>query len=603
LADVLTEEDEGEPSVLIEKVTGEALQDSDTIKIVASHRDPDKAAAIANAWAQTFETHVNSIYGEAAFTPFADISEQVQEARSEYDQAQNELLTFLSDDDRISELERQIEEEKVIITSLRAGRQAAISAVIDKEVEVKRQLISAYMDDDTANRLFAFNKGQEAKRQILGTWIDAEVANRVAAINRDRGARLKLFNASVTAETDSRLQVFEQERDELLGNLDEAYASKDRLESLREEAYLMRRQLAEGGYASARSNGLALLALKSRVFSTTVGLPFDTLDLQLSSVDALSPSRSADEQIADLNGLITAMNQTINALNKSIRQQSEALLNGEGYQFLTLFSPDYLTTPISPTGSITDTDIPPTDLNDFVRQRYADLFDVGEMARLAEDVAVDTPLFAEIESLYPELFTQDAWMELAESVPEDTELGNLATQMAEDLLKMEGLEGLLSYSIEDEPLSQEIARRERDVRSLQADISRLNQVKTDLQQDRDLAWQAYNNLLSKEQELKIASASEGTEVRFASPALPPRRPVSPRKMMNTAVGLALGLMLSVFGAFLFDYIDVESNPRYLWSRITNLWNQTTGLWSQITSARDKGKPEPPAQATETAEEE
>jgi hypothetical protein len=278
------------------------------------------------------------------------------------------------------------------------------------------------------------------------------------------------------------------------------------------------------------------------------------------------------------------------------------MLSGEGFQFLELLSPEYLATTTTRTGNLTNTDdvtgtsAASIGLSDFIVQRYSDLFDVGEMARSAEDVATDTPLFAEIESYYPELFTQDAWMQLAESVPEDTELSNLAAQMANDLLQMQGWEDLLTASVLDEPLSQEIVRRESYVRSLQAEISRLNQLKTDRQQDRDLAWQGYNNLLSKEQELKIASASEGTEVRFASPALPPRKPVSPRKMMNTAVGLALGLMMGVFGAFLFDYVEVESDPRYLRGQIA-------GLWSQITSARGEGKPEPPAQAVDTAEEE
>jgi hypothetical protein len=344
------------------------------------------------------------------------------------------------------------------------------------------------------------------------------------------------------------------------------------------------------------------LALKSRVFSTTVGLPFGTLDLQVPSVDALSPARSADEQIADLDGLIAAMEGEIASLEVSIQEQSKTMLNGGGFQFLELLSPEYLATTTIQTGDLMNTDqvtgtnTASMSLSDFIVQRYNDLFDIGEIARSAEDVATDTPLFTEIASYYPELFTQDAWMQLAESVPEDTELSNLAAQMADDLLQMQGWEELLTASVLDEPLSQEIVRRENYVRSLQAEISRLNQLKTDRQQDRDLTWQAYNNLLSKEQELKIASASEGTEVRFASPALPPREPVSPRKMVNTAVGLALGLMLGVFGAFLLDYVEVESNPRRLWSQITDLWDQ-------VSSAREKRQLEEPPEAAETAEEE
>ena len=55
-------------------------------------------------------------------------------------------------------------------------------------------------------------------------------------------------------------------------------------------------------------------------------------------------------------------------------------------------------------------------------------------------MAVGAPLFAEIADLYPELFTKDDWMLLAESIPEDTRLGNLAAQMADDLLDMKDWE-------------------------------------------------------------------------------------------------------------------------------------------------------------------
>jgi uncharacterized protein involved in exopolysaccharide biosynthesis len=136
------------------------------------------------------------------------------------------------------------------------------------------------------------------------------------------------------------------------------------------------------------------------------------------------------------------------------------------------------------------------------------------------------------------------------------------SQAAQALLRMKEWDGLLSYSaVLDEALSQEVDLLEEHVRALRAEITRLSGIKSNLTQDRDLAWQAYNNLLSKEQELEFATASEGTEVRFASQALPPRSPVSPNKLMNTAVGLALGLVLGVFGAFLFDYIGIEGNPR------------------------------------------
>jgi uncharacterized protein involved in exopolysaccharide biosynthesis len=448
LSDVL-DEGERDPSVLLENVDGAVLEDSDTIQIIASHSDPNKAAAIVNAWALAFEDHANAIYGEAALAPFADIHAQVEEAKAEYDQAQETLVTFLSDEDRIGELQRQVKEEEAIIASLRTGRQAAISTTVDSQVTVQQ----------------------------------------------------RLFNASVAAEVDANLRVFELQRDALQHQFERAYLRKQRLEDLLDEARLMREQLVRGGDASAPSSGLALLAFKSRVFAadmlptdeqgtvasedtdisafnpTNTLLPFSRLELQLPSADSLSSAISAADQISDLDSLIGAMEAEVAALEVSIQEQTQALAQGESYRFLESLSPEYL------------------------------------------DVA-------------------------------DSQAG-LA------LSRMRDWEGVLSYSsVLNESLSQEIERLEGHVRALRAEITRLSGLKNDLQQGRDLAWQAYNNLLSKEQELQIATASEGTEVRFASQALPPRKPVSPDKLMNAAVGLAAGLMLGVFGAFLFDYIGI-----------------------------------------------
>lgn len=575
LSDSLDEE-EHDPTVLLSYVTGQILQledggGSDTIQIVVSHEDPVKAALIANTWAKAYEVHVNGIYGEAQFSPFADIATQVQEARAEYDVAQEAFLTFLSEDDQINEIQRQIDEETIIINNLRTARQTAISAVLGKEVQVRQALIDAYLSDVQTNRLLTFEKGQAAKREILSALIDSEIANRLAVVKRDRAVREQLFQTAISAEIAARLQVFEQEREALRLDLEEDYNRRQRIENLLDEAKMMRDQLETGGEAAAQSNGMALLAFKSRVFNVTDGLPFDRLDLQTTSIDALNPTRSAAEQIADLDGLIGAMENEVARLEVAIQEKSTARLAGEGYQFLDLLSPEYLTLSLTQTlgtEALDSTTVISPNLSAFIAERYADIFEVGSMSIAAQDVATDTQLFAEIAKLYPELYTKDAWIGLADSIPDTPELANLANQMADDLLKMKGMEELLAFSVLDEPLSQEIAQRELRVRELDAEISRLTQHKKDLQQQRDLTWQAYSVLVSKAQEVTIASASEGSEVRFASPAVPPRKPVSPRKMLNTAVGIAVGLLGGVVGAFLFNYLGLESQPRAFWAQLT-----------------------------------
>ena len=387
-------DEEREPSVLIDRISAQVLQlegskeSSDTIQITAIHEDPETAAAIANTWARAYADYVNAVYGETTYAPFVDIEQQVADARAEYDVVQETLLTFLTEDDRISELERQIVEEEMIVDKLREARQT----------------------DDVANRLLL-------------------------------------------------LKVFELEREDLVKNITRDWNRKSELVGLIQEAALMREQLVRGGEASAQSSGLALLAFKSRVFSAADGLPFDTLDIQAPSIDALSPTRTAREQIADLDALIPAMEEEVATLETSITEQSEALLAGEGYAFLAELSPDQPT---------------------------------------------------------------------------------------------------LSSGTMHSPLSQEIADREMAIRSLKAELARLEQVHIDLQQARDLAWTAYSSLLPIVQEMSIASTAESSEVRFASPALPRRQPVSRGRLQPMAIAMVAGFMLGVFGAFLFDYIGMDS---------------------------------------------
>ncbi len=578
------DEKERKPSALVASVRAEIYTPegttaakgtvaSDSFLIIAKHSDPEKAALIANTWARRYEAYVNSLFGSSAIAPFGDIDAQVDEARAKYDTAQAALIKYLSEENRANELQRQIAEEEAVITKLRTGRQTAAVAIVDKQVAVKQQLINAYLESDTSNRLLAFNKGQEAKRQILSAWVDAETANRLAAIKRDRDIRMSVFTTIVQSEISARQNVLEQQRNDILSRLNKAYARKQSLESLLVEARLMQDQLTRGGEASARSNALSLLAFKNRVFATNSGLPaFDKLALQATSFDDLAQQRSATDQLADLNGLVTAMEAEVAGLDKSIQEQSKAILQGLGYQGLDQVSSQYLSVSptISNTPSITGTEAISVDLNSFVTQRYADLFDVGTLAQGAEEVATNTPLFAEIKALYPELFAKDAMMDLATAVGDQTELSNLASQAVEDLLQMKGLENVSTSSIASKPLSQEILQREDRVRQLQADVARLNQVKADLQQTRDLTWQAYSILSSKQQEVQIAAATGGTEVKLAAPAAPPTSH-APRKGISPVLsGVVFGLTLGVIGAFVLDYQGIAVKPRYIWEQVSRL---------------------------------
>ncbi len=563
---------------------------SDSLLIIARNGDPEKAALIANTWAKRYEAYVNSLFGGSAIAPYGEIDAQVVEARARYDTAQAVLVKYLSEENRGDELVRQIAEEEAIIAKLRAGRQTAAVAIVDKQVAVKQQLVNAYLESDTNNRLLAFNKGQEAKRQILSAWADAEAANRLAAIKRDRDVRMSVFTSTVASEIAARQQVLTEQQNDVLGRLSKAYARRQSLEGLLVEAGLMRDQLTSGGEASAYSNALSLLAFKNRVFATTSGLPaFDKLALQATSFDELAQPRDAADQLADLKGLITAMQAEVVSLNKAIQEQSQAILQGLEYPGLDQISAQYLSgasvtgTPgitgtaaitsaasVTRTSGITGTAAITMDLNTFIAQRYADLFDVGTLAQGAKDIATDTPLFAEIEALYPQLFAKDAMMDLATSVGDITELSNLASQAVEDLLQMKGLEGISASAIAAKPLSQQILQREDRVRQMLADVARLNQVKADLQRTRDQEWQAYSTLSSKQQEVRISAATEGTEVKIAAPAVTPSKRA---RGSSLALSPMLGLLAGLIAAFVLEYQGIARGSRDFWEQTRLLWRR------------------------------
>ena len=79
-----------------------------------------------------------------------------------------------------------------------------------------------------------------------------------------------------------------------------------------------------------------------------------------------------------------------------------------------------------------------------------------------------------------------------------------------------------------------------------------------LQLNVSTAKEVYLTVVRKAEESRIAVESEGDEVRLASYAAVPTKPVSPKKKLNVAVAGTLGLFLGVFGAFAWEYL---SSPR------------------------------------------
>lgn len=116
---------------------------------------------------------------------------------------------------------------------------------------------------------------------------------------------------------------------------------------------------------------------------------------------------------------------------------------------------------------------------------------------------------------------------------------------------------------------QRILALENNINQLRAQLANVQSQKQELERARDLAWETYKNLATKEAELTVATQTKGAEVSFAAPAaVPTQDTVSGSK--NVAVAAVAGLLLGIFAAygieFWWRYKSIEPYPLITFQR-------------------------------------
>ena len=99
-----------------------------------------------------------------------------------------------------------------------------------------------------------------------------------------------------------------------------------------------------------------------------------------------------------------------------------------------------------------------------------------------------------------------------------------------------------------------ITRLTAEVEALQSELADRQRELDQLLRDREVAQSTYLTLSNKLQEVRIEAQDEKRDTaQLLSRAAVPDKPVSPRRMVNTAVAGVLGLMVGVFGVFFLEY--------------------------------------------------
>ncbi|HUX77877.1 MAG TPA: Wzz/FepE/Etk N-terminal domain-containing protein [Anaerolineae bacterium] len=108
-----------------------------------------------------------------------------------------------------------------------------------------------------------------------------------------------------------------------------------------------------------------------------------------------------------------------------------------------------------------------------------------------------------------------------------------------------------------------LAELEPQMLALQRRLQEIAAESDRLTSARDLTSETYKTLARKLEEARIAAREENGVLQVGSYAAVPEKPMSPRKLLNTAVAGTLGLMLGVFGAFALEWwrTDEEREDR------------------------------------------
>lgn len=119
------------------------------------------------------------------------------------------------------------------------------------------------------------------------------------------------------------------------------------------------------------------------------------------------------------------------------------------------------------------------------------------------------------------------------------------------------------YATSMESLSQEMAEVDEDIQRTEESIAGLERRGTAADQDELARLEtnltrlrgSYSELLRTYEEIRVAEARALDSIVVVVPAQTPRRPVSPRILLNTALAATVGLMIAVGIVFLLEYLD------------------------------------------------
>jgi uncharacterized protein involved in exopolysaccharide biosynthesis len=539
LGDVLSEGEQN-PTVLLDMVAGSVPPvggrntTSDLIDISATADSPEKAAAIANAWARAYVQEVNRIYGQVPDEMMTSVDAELTRAAAAYDKAQKELEGFLATSP-LSALTREVEEQQKRVIELREIRSRALQAYVDQVIASYERIVATFLQGQTDGQLLTLEKEQAGRLARLGAFLDA--------YNLGQAENL-------TAQTDRDRALFRQLYDQWL-----------RANGYLAAARTLQRQLEEGGAAAVATTAQALQLLKLQAVASADERPVTMGDLY-----DVERGRAAGRDVViaqRLEETAGAQAETAGALPHATSVELQvAPAQGAGINQTPLFQLQVDGTPTATEAGLKQ------DIAGTVAALEAELVALenqiadldtalGTGQRLAEPSPAPQATNALLETFraeYPLLFEPGPLAQLGNQVVLSSTFASMAQEQATALLEAAN-ERLPAADGPDAPMQAVIEGVESEIRRLQAQLETEEARSRQFEEQRDLAWDTFTTLNSKQAELRLARAAANTEVRFGYPAVPPLDPQEgPSLVMTVGLALVVGLLAGILLAFVLEYL-------------------------------------------------
>lgn len=530
------EEEQLDPATLLRRVdaslstqNGRTGQ-SDLIEITAKADSPEVAAAIANSWAKHYVQEVNRIYGQVPDEMMVSVEQELSQAQTKYGEAQANLENFLATT-QLNTLRRQVAETQESIRILQAANGEALDNYVNEVLDSYRRIVSTYLDAQTSAQILGFRREQQGQRELLDAY-------------------MRTYN-------DAMVDSFatQSERDQKLIRL--YYDQWLRTVAGLSTARTLQSSLEAGGDGAVASTASALRLLKLQlVTSLSDSIPSmqQSLLAQFGNVETINQNAPVIPGSTDN----TTSPPVVNVQSIQPPATNQPYLPNQPTYQIQLDPPENTTlegVSSDLTGIIQGLETQLTSLETTIADFNRDWLSGESYSGLSASIPDESALVEAIRTQYPDLFKGGVFSTIADAAAQTSTLADMGQTQGGDLLRLAGEETLMLSSEGNAPMAETLAQLEARLQTLQSQLEAENSRNQQFSQQRDLTWDTFKALSTKQAELILERAAANSEVRMGTLAVAPDRPI-PGVSLILSVALAgvVGLLFAIFLAFLLEYL-------------------------------------------------